>query len=184
MPDREQEGLMKARTSYLKLLSASTMGLLVIMVAGYLMSERASAQPGPPTNPVLAAIQELQQTIVTLQNSVNALQASVDALGAPSQVNFRWTPAANVGNSRLECIVVNISDVQKTIHVELKNRDGSNETEATVDLAPGAASSAVNKISSGELHCKFTVISGTRADIRGLFMGLDANGRAFVIPAE
>jgi hypothetical protein len=160
------------------------MALLVTIVAGYLMSERASAQPGPPSNPVLAAIQEMQQTIVTLQNSVNALQASVDALGAPSQVNFRWTPAANVGNSRLECIVVNISDVQKTIHVELKNRDGSNETEAMVNLAPGAASSALNQISSGELHCKFTVIGGTRADIRGLFMGLDAVGRAFVIPAE
>jgi hypothetical protein len=174
---------MNARTPYLKLLSASTMALLVIMVAGYLMSERASAQRiPPPSDPVLAAVQDAQRSIVGLQVNVNALQASLDAHIAPS--HFRWTPAASLGNSNLECIVVNISDVQKTVHVELKGGDGSTRTEATVNLAPGAASRAVNLVGSGTLYCEFTVIGGTRADIRGLFTGFDVQGRAFVIPAE
>jgi hypothetical protein len=96
------------------------MALLVTIVAGSLMSERASAQNDPtaPGNPtVLAAVQEMQQTIVTLQNSVNALQASVDALGAPGQVDFRWTPSADAAGDGMECIVVNITDVEKTIQI-------------------------------------------------------------------
>ena len=174
---------MKARTPYLKPLSVSTMALLVTIVAGYLMSERASAQPGPPSNPVLAAIQQMQQTIVTLQNSVDALQASVDALGAPSQVNFRWTPPVDTAFDAMECIAVNITDVEKTIHIELKTRDGVNETEATVNVAPGKHGRALVAERFGQFHCKFTVINGTRADIRAALLGF-GNGHSFQIPAE
>jgi hypothetical protein len=185
MPNPEQEGLMKARTSYLKLLSASTMALLVIMVAGYLMSERASAQRIPaPGDPVFAAVQEVQRTIVGLQVSVNALQASADAHFAWSDLNFRWTPAADASADNLQCIVVNISDVPKTIHVELKRRDGSNETEATVNVAPGASGRALTASRYGQFHCKFTVVNGTRADIRAALLGFGPSGHSFQIPAE
>jgi hypothetical protein len=184
MPNREQEGVMKAPTPYLKPLSISTMALLVTMVAGYLMSERASAQPTPPSPPsVLVAIQEIQQTIVTLQNSVDALQASVDALGAPSQVNFRWTPPVDAAGDSMECIAVNITDVERTIQIELKTRDGVNETEATVDVAPGKHGRAIVADRFGQFHCKFTVINGTRADIRAALLGFGA-GHSFQIPAE
>jgi hypothetical protein len=184
MPNREQESVMKARTPYLKPLSVSTMALLVAIVAGYLMSERASAQPTPQGTPsVLVAIQEMQQTIVTLQNSVDALQASVDALGAPSQVNSRWTPPADAAGDSMECIVVNITDVEKTIQIELKTRDGVNETEATVNVAPGKHGRAIVAERFGQFHCKFTVINGTRADIRAALLGF-GNGHSFQIPAE
>ena len=90
---------MKARTPYLKLLSASTMALLVVMVAGYLMSERASAQrlPPPPSDPVLDAVQQVQRSIVGLQVNLDALQQGLDLQLAPLGVNFRWTPVAFVG---------------------------------------------------------------------------------------
>jgi hypothetical protein len=182
MPDREQGGLMKARTSFLKRLSASTMALLVIMVAGYLMSERASAQRAPaPGDPVLTAIQEVQRTIVGLQVNVNTL---VDAHFALSDIHFRWTPAADAAYDSLQCIVVNISDVEKTIHVELKRGDGSNETEATVNVAPGATGRALTANRSGQFHCKFSIVNGTRADIRAALLGFGPSGHSFQIPAE
>ena len=177
---------MRARTPYLKLLSASTMALLVIMVAGYLTSERASAQriPPPPSDPVLAAVQDVQRSVAGLQVNVDALQSSIDAHVALGPVNFRWTPAANASYDVLECNVVNVSDVPKTIHIELKRGDGTNETQATVDVAPGATSNTGTLNRYGQFHCKFTVLNGTRADIRGTLLGAGPYGPGFQIPAE
>jgi hypothetical protein len=176
---------MKARTTYLKLLSASTMALLVIMVAGYLMSERASAQRiPPPSDPVLAAVQEVQRSIVGLQVNVNALQSSLDAQLSPLGVNFRWTPAARASADSVTCMVVNISDVEKTIHIEVKVRDGSTQRDATVIVAPGATNFVVVAPRFEDFHCKFTVVNGTRADIRGTLLGFGSNGHSFAIPAE
>jgi hypothetical protein len=184
-PDREQEGLMKARTPYLKLLSASTMALLVITVAGYLMSERASAQrTPPPVDPVLAAVQDVQRSVVGLEVNVNALQNSVDAQLAPMGVNFRWTPAVRASNDSVDCMVVNVSNVEKTIHIEVKVRDGSTEGDATVIVAPGATNFVAIAPRNFDYHCKFTVINGTRADIRGTLNGFGPNGHSFQIPAE
>jgi hypothetical protein len=185
MPNREQEGLMNARTPYLKLLSASTMALMVIMVAGYLMSERASAQRTPvPVDPVLTAVQEVQRSIVGLQVNVNALQASADAHFELSDINFRWTPAVGA-ESDLRCMVVNISDVEKTIRFEVKTRNGSTHHDRTLNVAPGATGfvAIAARPALGEFHCKFTVIGGTRADIRASLQAFE-NGRVFHIPAE
>ena len=176
---------MKSRTPYLKLLSAGTMALLVIMVARYLMSERASAQRTPaPGDPVLAAVQEVQRTIVGLQVNVNALQSSLDAQLAPIGVNFRWTPAVRASNDSVNCMVVNISGVEKTIHIEVKVRDGSTLRDAMVNVAPGATSFVAIAPRNFDFHCKFTVINGTRADIRGTLNGFGPNGHSFQIPAE
>ena len=176
---------MKARTLYLKLLSAGTMALLVIMVAGYLMSERASAQRiPPPSDPVLAAVQDVQRSIVGLQVNVDALQSSLDAQLAPMRVNFRWTPAVGAEND-LRCMVVNISDVEKTIHFEVRTRDGSTHHERMLNVAPGATGfvAVAARPAHGEFHCKFTVIGGTRADIRASLQAFD-DGRVLHIPAE
>ena len=174
---------MKARTPYLKLLSASTMALLVILLAGYLMSERASAQRiPPPSDPVLAAVQDVQRSIVGLQANANALQASLDAHIAPS--HFRWTPAAFASADLVTCRVVNISDVEKTIHIEVKTGDGSNATERMANVAPGAVAIAGTGVRRGSFHCKFTVIGGTRADIRGTLSWVNPDGRSVQLPAE
>ena len=176
---------MNARTPNLKLLSASMPAMLVIMVAGYLMSERASAQRIlPPSDPVLAAVQDVQRSIVGLQVNVNALQSSLDAQLAPMAVNFRWTPAVRAANDGVDCMVVNVSDVVKTIHIEVKVRDGSTERDATVDVAPGATSFVAIAPRNFDFHCKFTVLNGTRADIRGTLNGFGPNGHSFQIPAE
>ena len=187
---------MKARTPYLTLLSANTTALLVIMVAAYLMSERASAQRiPPPSDPVLAAVQDVQRSIVGLQVNLDALQSGLDLQLAPMSVNFRWTPPADATFDTVGCSVVNISGVQKTIHVELKKSDGTNEAEETADVAPGATAFVGSDGPRwGLFHCKFTVIGGTRADIRGALLGHGAGYRSpgqefsfqpsFQVPAE
>lgn len=164
---------MKARTPYLKLLSASTMALLVVMVAGYLTSERASAQRiPPPSDPVLDAVHQVQRSIAGLHVNLDALQSGLDLQLAPMSVNFRWTPPASATFDNVGCSVVNISGVQRAIRIELKTGDGSNEAEETVDVAPGATSFVGSDGPRwGLFHCKFTVIGGTRADIRGALLG-------------
>ena len=179
---------MRARTPYLKLLSASTMALLVIMVAGYLTSERASAQriPPPPSDPVLAAVQDVQRSIAGLQVNLDALQQGLDLQLAPMAVKSRWTPAVAVLNDDVICAVVNISDFEKTIHIEVKDQDGSTRKGEMVNVAPGATNLVVASVPNFRFHCKFTVINGTRADIRGTLLGLGLNGggHSFQIPAE
>lgn len=177
---------MRARTPYLKLLSASTMALLVILVAGYLTSERASAQRiPPPSDPVLAAVQDVQRSLAGLQVNLDALQSGLDAQLAPMAVKSRWTPAVGVSNDHVICAVVNISDVDKTIHIEVKAQDGSTRKDEMVNVAPGATNVLVASVDNFRFHCKFTVINGTRADIRGTLLGLGINGgHSFQIPAE
>jgi hypothetical protein len=177
MPHREQEGVMKARTPYLKPLSASTMALLVILVAGYQMSDRASAQDLPPTDPVLDAVQQVQRSIVGLTVNLGALQSGLDVTLAPIAVNFRWTPPVNATLDRVGCVVVNVSGVQKTVHIELRRGDGSNFAEETADVEPGEVQGVDSQTGqSGAFQCRFTVIGGTRADIRGSLWG---NGIGF-----
>jgi hypothetical protein len=177
----------KARTPYLKLLSASTMALLVIVIAGYLLGERASAQrlPPPPGDPVLAAVQDVQRSIAGLQVNVDALQQGLDAQLAPMAVKSRWTPAVRALNDDVICMVVNISDVEKSIHIEVKADDGSTRKDEVVNVAPGATNLVVTRVPNFGFYCKFTVINGTRADIRGTLLGLGINGgHSFEVPAE
>ena len=178
---------MKARTPSLKLLSASTMALLVVMVAGYLMSERASAQrlPPPPSDPVLDAVQQVQRSIVGLQVNLDALQSGLDLQLAPMSVNFRWTPAVVASADVVTCRVVNISDVDKTIHIEVKTGNGSNHNDLMINLSPGAVTLWGTGIQDGSFHSKFTVIGGTRADIRGTISLRDrTTGHVVHFPAE
>jgi hypothetical protein len=179
---------MKARTPYLKLLSASTMALLVVMVAGFLVSERASAQrlpPPAPADPVLAAVQDVQRSLAGLQVNLDALQQGLDLQLAPLGVNFRWTPVAFASDGLAFCHVVNISDVQRTIRIELKNGQGANLIDVTIDKAPGTTTSmGMGQRKTGDFHCKFTVLNGTRDDIRGTIIVGNANGQLTHIPAE
>lgn len=188
---------MNARTPYLKLLSAGTMALLVILVAGYLTSERASAQrlPPPPSDPVLAAVQDVQRSLAGLQVNLDALHQGLDAQLAPMGVNFRWTPPAGATFDNVRCTVVNVSAVPRTILIELKKSDGTNEVEETVDVAPGTVEGVGTDFPVwGAFHCKFTVFGGTRADIRGTLLGhgagYDSPGQefsyqpSFQVPAE
>jgi hypothetical protein len=187
VPIEKQEGVMNARTPYLKLLSASTMALLVILVAGYLMSEPASAQRTPPeSDPVLDAVQQVQRSIAGLQVNLDALQQGLDLQLAPMAVKSRWTPAVFVAGAVPFCTVVNISDSPKSIRIELKRGNlGSNEVDTTIEKGPGEVGwTGTGQSSSGPFYCKFTVLNGTRADIRGLMVGLGAVGTEFEIPAE
>jgi hypothetical protein len=172
---------------YLKPLSVSTMALLVTIVAGYLMSERASAQrTPPPSDPVLDAVHQVQRSIVGLQVNLEALQSGLDLQLAPLGVNFRWTPAVGAHHD-LRCMVVNISDVEKTIRFEVKTRDGSTHTDTMLNVAPGATGfiAIAARPALGEFHCKFTVVGGTRADIRASLQSFDnGTGTTVHIPAE
>lgn len=184
VPIAKREGVMNARTPYLKLLSASTMALLVILVAGYLMSERASAQRLPqPSDPVLDAVQQVQRSIVGLQVNLDALQQGLDLQLAPLGVNVRFTPAFDGFDLGAGCKVVNVGDVSKRIHQELIS-DGEVVIETTLDLDPGAVSSfSLGQRRTGGFFCKFTVLNGTRADIRGALI-INAGGQLIALPAE
>jgi hypothetical protein len=84
-------------------------------------------------------------------------------------------------------MVVNISDVEKTIRFEVKTRDGSTHTDTMLNVAPGATGfiAIAARPALGEFHCKFTVVGGTRADIRASLQSFDnGTGTTVHIPAE
>lgn len=149
------------------------LGAIVIFAA------TTSAQGG--ANPV----QAIQHAIVELQNAVNALQTSVNALSAPEQNNVRITPplfapggafAAPAG-----CIVLNVSDGARQIRFQIVGTEFPKDETITLGAGGTMFQSALGR--GGTVYCRFTVLDGTRADIRGSLtvgVGITAPGNVTV----
>ncbi len=84
-------------------------------------------------------------------------------------LNERITPPVNVAaaGDLSSCLVVNVNAQPRTVHTQLMRFDGRiSEDFGNITLQPGTSYGAGN--SAGDYYyCKFTVIDGTRADIRG-----------------
>ncbi|MFO1324242.1 MAG: hypothetical protein U1F15_09265 [Burkholderiales bacterium] len=84
-------------------------------------------------------------------------------------VNTRFTPPANVNaiGDIAGCQVVNVSAQPRTIHIELFDILGViHDDYGSAVYAPGGGNSVGNR-TVGFYYCKFTVVDGTRSDIRG-----------------
>jgi hypothetical protein len=116
---------------------------------------------------IVEVVQALQAEISALQTSVNALIAST------SQGSTRITPAAvpispDVGI----CTATNVTGVPRTIHVQMIDGNTGvlvSENGANGQIVqPGRSAVAPNR-TNRRLFCQFTVVDGSRTDIRGDF---------------
>jgi len=105
-------------------------------------------------------------------------------LKAANQVNVRFTPPADVAPADfLVCEVANVASLTRRVEIVIigdtftfpfaEDVEAGNSTEWSITEA------------SGRYHCKFTVVDGTRADIRGsLAIRPSVGSDKLMVPAE
>jgi hypothetical protein len=130
--------------------------LLGIVVIGSLTIGETSAWGQSGSNPTIAAA--LQEIRTALEN-----------LTSTEQANVRTTPPMSTGSgaqSLLTCSVVNAASVNR--RVRIRSVGNPNPLDTTQALAPNQSLSiVVLTVAGSNVHCTFTVLNGTRADIRG-----------------
>ena len=153
-------GARSDRKTYRRRLAVAAGGLAAaIVVVGATTNAQDSQNP----------IQSLFAAIAQLQNSVNAVQASLDVLSAPDQHNVRITPPlfvpGGVAVQSAGCAVLNVSDVARQVRLQIVGTQFP--VDDTTTLFPGGARFVSSLGRGSTAYCKFTVLDGTRADIRG-----------------
>jgi hypothetical protein len=140
--------------------------VMVAVLLSMLMAAAVSApSAAPPAATVPHQLQEIQQDITDLQNSVNNISA-------PDQSNVRFTPpVVVVPPDGVTCLVVNVTNVNQTVQVDLLRGPGSViQSGIFPQTAPGNFD-AIEEIpvSFGAVYrCRFTVVNGTRTAIRAV----------------
>jgi hypothetical protein len=144
--------------------TATGIGLGVVLVIGGVGATVAMAQGAP------GAFDQILTALRNLQTSVNAVQQSVNALGASS--NFLFTPVVIVETGIIDCNHVNVTSGDRHVLTELINAGtGAVVASAAGSIAtPAGRSRGVGAVAplgfNGTAYCKFTVLDGTKADIR------------------
>ena len=169
-----------------------------IIISTSLLSLSAfAAQADVPGNPnILAAVQDLQAsqasqnaTLTAIQTALTNIQSTINGL-TPVQGNVRITPPIHwgVGNPSLLCLVRNVANAPRTIRMELILEDGSSDLGSEKVVGPGKITSSGligSPTTRAYSSCKFTVIDGTQADIRGLAEVFSADlSLLAAVPAE
>jgi hypothetical protein len=146
---------MSSRTSR----SVAVASLLGAILLGGLMAAPVKAQANNPLDVLLVMV-------TALRTSVNALQVSVNLLVAPTLANVRITPPLMVGpDDYVECSMLNVSSSAHTVRIVVIG--AVTPEDRTFELSPGEQNAALTQGTHGGLvYCKYTVINGTRADIR------------------
>ena len=160
----------------------TVVALPFLLVVGF--SGTTYAQASNPS--VVAALKDIQAALNNLALQVNSLQNSVDHLAAPAQSAVRFTPVVTVvprsgtDAAIAACKVLNVSSATITVRVQLIGQDQvSGVVSVRADsnnltLAGGHTGNAAAFVGTMEGYCRFEVINGSRADIRGsMLSGLD-----------
>lgn len=141
------------------------------VVAALLAVPFASGVQATTVDPTLLLIRQVYNAVISTQRGVVALQAGLAALTDPAQANLRYTPPMFVPDSSgMLCEVSNVDDVAHAVKVELI--DGftglvsATFVDGTIPLPPGQVWVASAGRPRGAYYCKFTVLDGSRTDIR------------------
>jgi len=165
----------------------------LIVIAG--LAVGLSAQTGNPGNPtILEALTNLSGTVTGLVSTVNGLVTALNGFIADSAPgNTRITPpVVAFAPDTIFCTATNTSGTSRNIRVQVINAN-----TAAILFDTGAAGSPVspNLSTAGSAAggaagtrgiCKFTVVNGTKDDIRGvlaLFAASNASDK-LLAPAE
>ena len=146
-------------TNLLRYLGVAVTAVLVTTLLATAGAVPAFAQ----STGVLALIEQLQSTVQTIQTGVNALIASDEA-------NFRATPAVLLVEGTLRCTVVNVSNEPRTILNQVIDADTGQVVRERTGVFPPRRVDFIpvpDSLFSLRGYCMFTVLDGTRKDIRG-----------------
>jgi hypothetical protein len=150
--------------------------LLSVVVVGAVSQIGATAQTA-------AGVPQLLQQILS---AVADLQKSVDAIENVNFKNVRFTPPVfnfTFSGENGGCEVVNVSDSSRTVETVARSFNGAVVDSKTSVLGPGAID-ALTISPIGQFSCKFTVVGGSRTDIRATaFIGAGTRN-VLSVPAE
>jgi hypothetical protein len=159
----------------------------LVVVAG--LAVRLSAAPGDNNgNPTIL------EAVLAVQSTLNGLVGTVDSLvTATAPGNTRATPPVVAFTpDTIFCTATNISATSKNIRVQVINANLgtilSDTGAAGTPTSPNTSTAGSTAAGAGGTRaiCKFTVVNGTKDDIRGvlaLFSGATASDRVLA-PAE
>jgi hypothetical protein len=152
---------------------------IITALAG-LRTARLNAQVSNPGNPTLLnTLQLIQSAVDAVHTVVLDVQAAIAHVAAPDQANVRTTPPFPVTTSAgAECSLTNVSTTAHTVKTELIDGQSNVTKSTTASVAAGFIGVLqVPNISGQRYYCKFTVIDGSRTDIRGtaFVMGFNVN---------
>jgi archaellum component FlaF (FlaF/FlaG flagellin family) len=152
------------------------------IIASLLCSSGIVTAADAPSNPnISGAVQSLQTSVTALQTTLIGIQTTLNAL-TPVQSNVRVTPPMYILAQDALCMVTNVGTSAHTVRIEfigiISAGINTGETQPhifkTADrlLTPGNGTSLPFTSGAGDYYCKFTVLDGTRADIRAAIMQL------------
>jgi hypothetical protein len=152
--------------------------LAVVVTVLVLVGGTLSAQ-GQSANPILQAIQTLQETVSNLVTAVNHIDTTVAA------GNVLSTPAVLVSELDFAaCTATNVSAEPRTIKWQVLNADtGAVMVASTVLTQPNRVTqgSGLGLAEPTNTFCKFTVLDGVKSDVRASVGVYPKQGEAKVL---
>jgi hypothetical protein len=173
----------------------TTYAVLAALVIVASLAMRLSAQDGNSGNPtVLGAVQAIQSTLNGLVGTVESLETTLNNhIAGDAPGNTRITPpVVGFPPDTIFCTATNVSATSKNLRVQVINANNGAmlfDTGATgFPTSPNGstAGSAASGVGGTRAICKFTVVNGTKDDIRGA-LALFSSGTAsdnLLAPAE
>ena len=151
--------------------------MLLAIVGSAITVSTADDNNGNPA--ILAAVQGLAAQVTNLQNSVNALTS-------PPQANVRFTPqvAQKSPFDDIFCSVVNVTSVTRTVRLQEIDNGVVLFDTGNFSLPAGSEYNVGAPQAVFTAFCKFTVVDGSRTDIRASVWVRTQNGPQVVVPAE
>ena len=171
--------------------------MLLVFVAsmvGVVAVNRGAGAAGVPQD-LQALTKVVQDGFTAVQNALSNIQDSLNSLSAAGHSNVRFTPPAlvdGISNDTASCRVVNVSDATQTVRAQLIRSDGTVQKDTgNIPLAAGKElETSIENLGFLKVYCKFTVVGGSRTDIRGTlavfgaFSGIQVSGDKLSVPAE
>ena len=152
------------------------------------VAQAASTASANPT--ILDALAKLQAAVSALDGKITAIGTAAIDLQNSADTNVRYSPPVFIAQTgAIVCSIANVTDSARALKMEvIAGDDGTVKTtffsDFTLKAREGTVASA--QLSRGVFYCRYTVLDGTRSDIRGLAAVFDATGSMPTIqtPAE
>jgi len=157
--------------SHSKGILRSVVGVAILVLGAGAVLSGQSQQGGLPAlfEQILAAVTGLAGQTSDVKAGIEGLQASIDALGAPAESQVRTTPTVFFRTGVADCISTNVSSQPRHVKIEMINGNTGAvifSEGGSIETAPGVSRSVGIVGGTGRTYCRFTVLDGTRADIR------------------
>ena len=145
-----------------------TIIVTIMFLATIWFARTVYAQSDNDTLTILQAVQTVQNTLASLGTSLDSLR---NALSLSAQANARFTPPVSAfPTDSVECDVVNVSSLMRVVRLQLINNVGLVIADSNNFPLSAGNTNVLTLTSAGSdepIYCKFTVVDGSRTDIRG-----------------